>query len=68
MGAIMNNFPTGELIFPERLSYDFTFEAASALTKTNLQLVKKIKGFDQILLDKELAKEMFPPDYFMLVE
>lgn len=29
---------------------------------------KEYKDFDEIIEDQELAKEMFPPDYFMLVE
>jgi len=32
------------------------------------QLDKAGQDFEEILLNKELAKEMFPPDYFMLVE
>lgn len=29
---------------------------------------KEIKSLNKISTDREFAKEMFPPDYFMLVE
>jgi len=72
MSARIINFPLNGVL-PTFSFYGFFPETHRVESKGDLSVfqtdkVCSDKHFDEIIKDEELAKEMFPPDYFMLVE
>jgi len=67
----IDNCSTNKILFTKKFFYTPSFEVKNVSYEDDLpafQLDKVGQDFEEILLNKELAKEMFPPDYFMLVE
>ena len=60
MKAKIINFPSKK----ELLKRNQTRKGNASVSRTS----DAFKSFSKILSDRELAKRMFPPDYFMLVE
>ncbi len=67
----IDNCSTNKILFTKKFFYTPSFEVKNVSYEDDLpafQLDKAGQDFEEILLNKELAKEMFPPNYFMLVE
>lgn len=66
-----NKFPTNMIFFTKKPFCAPSFEVKNASIAEELPASKVDKepvNFEMVLSDQELAKDMFPPDYFMLVE
>lgn len=76
MSARIINFPSNRILPAIVSFYGFSSETQIVKIKDDLPEFqtdenysdREYKEFDEIIRDEELAKEMFPPDYFMLVE
>jgi len=71
MKAQISNFPTNKTLFIKKPFYTPSFEVINITSENDLpafQINEEFRDFEEILSNKELAKNMFPPDYFMLVE
>ena len=66
-----DNCATNKILFTKKFFYTPSFEVKKFSNEDDLPVfqTKEVgQNFEEILLIKELAKEMFPPDYFILVE
>jgi len=71
MKAQVTNFPTNRALFIKKPFYTPSFELINTAVEDNLpafHIHEEFQNFERILSSKELAKDMFPPDYFILVE
>lgn len=72
MGARIINFPLNKVLPAKNLSGAKTLRpAAAAAAETDFpdyRPAHEIKSFGDILRDEDLARDMFSPDYFLLVE
>ncbi len=69
MGARILNFPLNRILPANKSSLNGLGKNKPAeQSATDVRKNREIKTLCEILRDEELSKEMFSPDYFMLVE
>lgn len=71
MKSQIDNCAINKILFTKKFFYTPSFEVKNFSNEDDLPVFKAKEAgqnFEEILLNKELAKEMFPPDYFILVE
>ncbi len=69
MSATILEFPLNKISSTDKSSYDsdLVVKKVSDYTLSNASSIE-YSSFEKILSDRKLSKEMFTPDYFMLVE
>ena len=71
MGARIINFPLNRIVPAKKLPYTAAPSQTGATRETagaDWRPHKETRTLHDIMHDEELAREMFSPDYFMLVE
>jgi len=70
MSAQIINFPLNRIPLTGTAFYKVFSDVKTKQMQDDSVLVsnQNHQSFEEILSNKELAEEMFPPDYFMLVE
>ena len=70
MSAQIINFSLNRTSLTEMAFYNVFSDVETKQAQDDLAPVsnQNHQSFEEILLNKELAEEMFPPDYFLLVE
>jgi hypothetical protein len=69
MSATILEFPLNKISSTDKSFYDsdLVVKKVSDYTLSNASSIE-YSSFEKILSDRKLSKEMFTPDYFMLVE